>query len=174
MSDIVKMFFEGTPHDDYVIKATVSIWCCVSLVLPKSSDVLENRLWNSLINTPATHLCFSLKSVLCSKSLTRSSEERFLLLHSRSTQVAGVQADITSPSRIVFVLSLMSATLTGMTDFESSTTEKAISIPAFELSGSGYSTKPNRDRGWLCHEFEPRTTKDPPCGAAMHAKSVES
>ncbi|GFT61711.1 SCAN domain-containing protein 3 [Trichonephila clavipes] len=30
------------------------------------------------------------------------------------------------------------------------------------------------DRGWLCHEFEPSTTKDPPCRAAMHAKSVES
>ncbi|GFX71853.1 transposable element Tcb2 transposase [Trichonephila clavipes] len=25
-----------------------------------------------------------------------------------------------------------------------------------------------------CHEFEPRTTKDPPCRAAMHIKSVES
>ncbi|GFX84637.1 uncharacterized protein TNCV_724451 [Trichonephila clavipes] len=24
------------------------------------------------------------------------------------------------------------------------------------------------------HEFEPSTTKDPPCRAAMHAKSVES
>ncbi|GFU68661.1 hypothetical protein TNCV_308761 [Trichonephila clavipes] len=30
------------------------------------------------------------------------------------------------------------------------------------------------DRGWLCHEFEPSTTKDPPCRAAMRAKSVES
>ncbi|GFU29753.1 hypothetical protein TNCV_4745781 [Trichonephila clavipes] len=28
---------------------------------------------------------------------------------------------------------------------------------------------------WLvCHEFEPSTTKDPPCRTAMHAKSVES
>ncbi|GFV55690.1 hypothetical protein TNCV_754901 [Trichonephila clavipes] len=25
-----------------------------------------------------------------------------------------------------------------------------------------------------CHEFEPSTTKDPPCRAAMHVKSVES
>ncbi|GFT09388.1 hypothetical protein TNCV_5062531 [Trichonephila clavipes] len=30
------------------------------------------------------------------------------------------------------------------------------------------------DRGWLCHEFEPSTTKDPPCRAVMHDKSVES
>ncbi|GFV14160.1 hypothetical protein TNCV_526341 [Trichonephila clavipes] len=26
----------------------------------------------------------------------------------------------------------------------------------------------------ICHEFEPSTTKDPPCRAAMHVKSVES
>ncbi|GFY32578.1 hypothetical protein TNCV_673331 [Trichonephila clavipes] len=25
-----------------------------------------------------------------------------------------------------------------------------------------------------CHEFEPSTTKDPPCWGAMHVKSVES
>ncbi|GFU45739.1 hypothetical protein TNCV_3374061 [Trichonephila clavipes] len=24
------------------------------------------------------------------------------------------------------------------------------------------------DRGWLRHEFDPSTTKDPPCRAAMH------
>ncbi|GFT63710.1 ATP-dependent DNA helicase [Trichonephila clavipes] len=30
------------------------------------------------------------------------------------------------------------------------------------------------DRGLLCHGFEPSTTKDPPCRAAMHVKSVES
>ncbi|GFV67925.1 hypothetical protein TNCV_1872071, partial [Trichonephila clavipes] len=30
------------------------------------------------------------------------------------------------------------------------------------------------DRGLPCHEFEPSTTKDPPCRVAMHAKSVES
>ncbi|GFW60609.1 kinesin-like protein KIF11 [Trichonephila clavipes] len=29
------------------------------------------------------------------------------------------------------------------------------------------------DRGMPCHEFEPSTTKDPPCRAAMHVKSVE-
>ncbi|GFV93558.1 hypothetical protein TNCV_1988701 [Trichonephila clavipes] len=30
------------------------------------------------------------------------------------------------------------------------------------------------DRGWPCHEFEPSTTKDPPCREAMHVKSVEN
>ncbi|GFW26396.1 hypothetical protein TNCV_383581 [Trichonephila clavipes] len=30
------------------------------------------------------------------------------------------------------------------------------------------------NRGWPCHKFEPSTTKDPPCRAAMHVKSVES
>ncbi|GFW58701.1 RNA-directed DNA polymerase from mobile element jockey [Trichonephila clavipes] len=30
------------------------------------------------------------------------------------------------------------------------------------------------DRGLPCHEFEPSATKDPPCRAAMHVKSVES
>ncbi|GFT31830.1 hypothetical protein TNCV_2035611 [Trichonephila clavipes] len=30
------------------------------------------------------------------------------------------------------------------------------------------------DRGWLCHEFEPSTAKDPPCRAVMHTKSIES
>ncbi|GFV36670.1 hypothetical protein TNCV_1033461 [Trichonephila clavipes] len=30
------------------------------------------------------------------------------------------------------------------------------------------------DRGLPCHEFEPSTTKDPPCRATMHIKSVES
>ncbi|GFV34980.1 hypothetical protein TNCV_2098081 [Trichonephila clavipes] len=30
------------------------------------------------------------------------------------------------------------------------------------------------DRGLPGHEFEPSTTKDPPCRAAMHVKSVES
>ncbi|GFV36691.1 protein GVQW3 [Trichonephila clavipes] len=30
------------------------------------------------------------------------------------------------------------------------------------------------DRGLPCHEFEPSTTKDPPCRAAMHVKTVES
>ncbi|GFU70165.1 hypothetical protein TNCV_5057591 [Trichonephila clavipes] len=30
------------------------------------------------------------------------------------------------------------------------------------------------DRGWSCHDFEPSTTKDPSCRAAMHGKSVES
>ncbi|GFV80429.1 neur_chan_LBD domain-containing protein [Trichonephila clavipes] len=30
------------------------------------------------------------------------------------------------------------------------------------------------DRGLPGHEFDPSTTKDPPCRAAMHVKSVES
>ncbi|GFV77570.1 hypothetical protein TNCV_1070991 [Trichonephila clavipes] len=30
------------------------------------------------------------------------------------------------------------------------------------------------DRDWPCHEFEPSITKDPPCRAAMHVKSVEN
>ncbi|GFV92867.1 hypothetical protein TNCV_1347161 [Trichonephila clavipes] len=30
------------------------------------------------------------------------------------------------------------------------------------------------DREWPCHKFEPSTTKDLPCRAAMHVKSVES
>ncbi|GFW37345.1 hypothetical protein TNCV_4498361 [Trichonephila clavipes] len=30
------------------------------------------------------------------------------------------------------------------------------------------------DRDWPCHEFEPSTTKDPPCRAVMHVKSVET
>ncbi|GFY31456.1 hypothetical protein TNCV_4990151 [Trichonephila clavipes] len=30
------------------------------------------------------------------------------------------------------------------------------------------------DRGWHCHEFEPSTTKDPPCRAVMHVNSVKS
>ncbi|PRD33019.1 UNVERIFIED_CONTAM: hypothetical protein NCL1_18678 [Trichonephila clavipes] len=30
------------------------------------------------------------------------------------------------------------------------------------------------DCGLPCHEFEPSTTKDPPCRAAMHVKSAES
>ncbi|GFW73822.1 hypothetical protein TNCV_1542761 [Trichonephila clavipes] len=29
------------------------------------------------------------------------------------------------------------------------------------------------DRGWPCHEFEPSTTKEPPCRGAMHVKSVK-
>ncbi|GFV97089.1 hypothetical protein TNCV_3526751 [Trichonephila clavipes] len=115
----------------------VSIRCFVSLVLPKSSDVLENTLWNSVISSPAAHLCFLSKSMFCSKFLTRSSEEWSWLLHFRSTQVTGAQAAITSPSWIVLILSLMLATLTGMTDFERSTTDEAISTPPFELSGSG-------------------------------------
>ncbi|GFV45661.1 uncharacterized protein TNCV_2739371 [Trichonephila clavipes] len=35
------------------------------------------------------------------------------------------------------------------------------------------STTKVSDRGLLCHGFEPCTTKDPPCRAAMHVKSVD-
>ncbi|GFU73541.1 hypothetical protein TNCV_989771 [Trichonephila clavipes] len=114
----------------------VSIRCFVSLVLPKSSDVLENRLWNSLIKPPAAHLCFSSKFVFCSNSLTRFPEERSWVLHFRSTQVTGAQAAVT-PSWIVLVLPLMLETLTGMTEFERSTTDEAISTPAFKPPVSG-------------------------------------
>ncbi|GFU14081.1 hypothetical protein TNCV_2536301 [Trichonephila clavipes] len=113
------------------------IRCFVSLVLPKSSDVLENRLWNSLISPPAAHLCFSTKSVFCRKSLTRSSEERSWLLPFWFTQVTGAHAAITSPSCIVLILSLMLPILNVTTEFERSTTNEAISTPAFKLSGSG-------------------------------------
>ncbi|GFU33268.1 hypothetical protein TNCV_3768281 [Trichonephila clavipes] len=94
------------------------------------------RLWNSLINPPATNLCFSSKSVFCSKSLTRSSEDMSCVLHFRSTQVTGAQTAITSPSWIVLVLSLMLAIIPGMTEFERSTTDEAISTPDFKLLGS--------------------------------------
>ncbi|GFW90047.1 hypothetical protein TNCV_3484991 [Trichonephila clavipes] len=30
------------------------------------------------------------------------------------------------------------------------------------------------DCGWPCHEFEPSTTKDPPCRGIMQVKSVKS
>ncbi|GFX63878.1 hypothetical protein TNCV_4345931 [Trichonephila clavipes] len=41
---------------------------------------------------------------------------------------------------------------------------------------TNHATQPVKvsDRGLPCHEFEPSTTKDPPCRAAMHVKSVES
>ncbi|GFX85071.1 hypothetical protein TNCV_4999001 [Trichonephila clavipes] len=119
----------------------VSIRSFISLVHPKSSDVLKNRLWNSLISPPAALLCFSSEKQrskkFCSKSLTRSSEERSWLLYFRSTQVTGAQAVITSPSWMVLILSLLLAILTGMTEFERSTTDKAISTPAFKLPRSG-------------------------------------
>ncbi|GFU73306.1 hypothetical protein TNCV_4731231 [Trichonephila clavipes] len=92
-------------------------------------------LWNSVISPPATHLCFYSKSVFSSKSLTISSEKRSWLLHIWSTQVADAQAAITYPSWIVLVLSLMLAIFTEMTEFERSSTDEAISTPAFKLSG---------------------------------------
>ncbi|GFT51999.1 hypothetical protein TNCV_2058481 [Trichonephila clavipes] len=53
-----------------------------------------------------------------------------------------------------------------------------ISVPSLqeknkELSGRGSRVVKVSDRGWPCHEFEPSTTKDPSCRAAMHVKSVE-
>ncbi|GFT66013.1 hypothetical protein TNCV_1058871 [Trichonephila clavipes] len=41
-------------------------------------------------------------------------------------------------------------------------------------SGRGSRVVLVSERGLLCHGFEPSTTKDPPCRAAMHVKSVES
>ncbi|GFT97391.1 hypothetical protein TNCV_4838181 [Trichonephila clavipes] len=42
------------------------------------------------------------------------------------------------------------------------------------IGGRGSRVVRVSDRGLPCHEFEPSTTKDPPCRAAMHAKSAES
>ncbi|GFW82036.1 hypothetical protein TNCV_771651 [Trichonephila clavipes] len=42
------------------------------------------------------------------------------------------------------------------------------------LRGRGSRVVLVSERGLLCHGFEPSTTKDPPCRAAMHVKSVES
>ncbi|GFW16277.1 hypothetical protein TNCV_4264421 [Trichonephila clavipes] len=41
-------------------------------------------------------------------------------------------------------------------------------------SGCGSRVVKVSDRGFPRHVFEPGTTKDPPCRAAMHVKSVES
>ncbi|GFU87212.1 hypothetical protein TNCV_1059241 [Trichonephila clavipes] len=103
------MFFEGASHDDNVIKINQA-----GLIRKSSEDCFHKTLE-----------CF------------RSSEERSWLLHFRSTQVTGAHAAITSPFCIFLVLSLMLAILTGMTEFEKSTTDEAISTPAFKLSGSG-------------------------------------
>ncbi|GFX43131.1 alpha-galactosidase [Trichonephila clavipes] len=51
---------------------------------------------------------------------------------------------------------------------------KAISINQDPLGFSGQVIYKVSDCGLPCHEFEPSTTKDPLCRAAMHAKSVES
>ncbi|GFS58127.1 hypothetical protein TNCV_1411151 [Trichonephila clavipes] len=124
------MFFEGTCHDDNVVKVHQE-----GLVRKSSEDCSHKAL--ECCSSPAAHLCFSSKSVLCRKSLTRSLEERPWLLYFQSTQVTEAQVAITSPSWIVLVLLPMLATLTVMIDFERFTTEEAISTPAFELSGSG-------------------------------------
>ncbi|GFW75890.1 hypothetical protein TNCV_4430681 [Trichonephila clavipes] len=42
------------------------------------------------------------------------------------------------------------------------------------ICGRGSRVVKVSDRGWSCLEFEPTTTKDPPCWGAMHVKSVES
>ncbi|GFU12550.1 hypothetical protein TNCV_4244701 [Trichonephila clavipes] len=75
--------------------------------------------------------------MFCSKFLTRSSEKKSWVSLFRSTQVTGAQAAITFPSWIVLVLSLMLAILSRITEFERSTTDKAISTPASKLPGSG-------------------------------------
>ncbi|GFS56192.1 uncharacterized protein TNCV_1650961 [Trichonephila clavipes] len=49
-----------------------------------------------------------------------------------------------------------------------------LSIISIKLSGRGSRVVLVSERGLLCHGFEPSTTKDPPCRAAMHVKSVES
>ncbi|GFW62862.1 hypothetical protein TNCV_4452111 [Trichonephila clavipes] len=43
-----------------------------------------------------------------------------------------------------------------------------------KMNGRGSRVVWVSDCGLLCHGFEPSTTKDPPCRAAMHVKSVES
>ncbi|GFU94631.1 hypothetical protein TNCV_1008351 [Trichonephila clavipes] len=55
---------------------------------------------------------------------------------------------------------------------ESMLKRKSVAIAA--RKGRGSRVVWATDRGWLCHEFEPSTTKDPPCWSAMHAKSVKS
>ncbi|GFW45296.1 hypothetical protein TNCV_4734031 [Trichonephila clavipes] len=143
------MFFEGTPHKMMSSsKPGRPRTKVLRGLFPSGARMLQGRkpgiagkcvqrviCSRQRIAVLLAHLYFSSKSVFCSKSLTRSSEERSRLLPFRSTQVTGAQAAITFPSWIVLVLSLMSATLTGMTDFERSTTEEAISTPAFEPSG---------------------------------------
>ncbi|GFT91550.1 hypothetical protein TNCV_3903431 [Trichonephila clavipes] len=42
------------------------------------------------------------------------------------------------------------------------------------LNGRGSRVVKGSDRRLSGHEFQPSTTKDPPCRAAMHAKPVES
>ncbi|GFV44851.1 hypothetical protein TNCV_1340591 [Trichonephila clavipes] len=44
----------------------------------------------------------------------------------------------------------------------------------FEFVDCGSRVTKVSDRGWHCHEFEPSTTKDPPCRGAMPVKSVET
>ncbi|GFS76609.1 hypothetical protein TNCV_1622061 [Trichonephila clavipes] len=43
---------------------------------------------------------------------------------------------------------------------------------SIQLASRGIRVVKVSDRGWPCHEFEPSTTKDPPCRTAMH--TVES
>ncbi|GFW45611.1 hypothetical protein TNCV_3245491 [Trichonephila clavipes] len=49
-----------------------------------------------------------------------------------------------------------------------------LAFVASECSGRGRSVVKALYRGLPCHEFEPSTTKDPPCRETMHVKSVES
>ncbi|GFU86268.1 hypothetical protein TNCV_369241 [Trichonephila clavipes] len=54
-------------------------------------------------------------------------------------------------------------------------TEQTLSpVIAADSSSRGSRVVKVSDRGWLCHEFEPSTTKDLPCRGAMHVKSIDS
>ncbi|GFU55681.1 hypothetical protein TNCV_1649901 [Trichonephila clavipes] len=46
--------------------------------------------------------------------------------------------------------------------------------PFFPLRGLRYPSGQGIGAWQACHEFKPSTTKDPPCRAAMHVKSVKS
>ncbi|GFS84497.1 hypothetical protein TNCV_4606761 [Trichonephila clavipes] len=45
---------------------------------------------------------------------------------------------------------------------------------SLKVIGRGSRVVKLSDRGWPCQEFDPSTTKDPPCRAAMYVESVES
>ncbi|PRD34814.1 UNVERIFIED_CONTAM: hypothetical protein NCL1_13483 [Trichonephila clavipes] len=55
-----------------------------------------------------------------------------------------------------------------------STTFQKILVTPIVTDGRGSRVVCVSDRGLPCHEFESSTTKDPPCRAVMHVKSVES
>ncbi|GFX73728.1 hypothetical protein TNCV_4290441 [Trichonephila clavipes] len=53
-------------------------------------------------------------------------------------------------------------------------TDKSHTELILKLDGRGRREVKVSDHYWSCHEFEPSTTKDPPCGGVMHVKSVDS